>query len=325
MPHRLRPALEHVLVRKGLKFSHLRLIVALADLGQVGAAAQSLGMTQPGASRLLAELESLTGAKLYERHARGIRLTRAGQLLAGRARKILSDLDMSAMELEEAEQGLRGTVRIGSVTGPSLELLLPLIKIARVRFPEIDIAVEVETSHSLNELLMSDALDFYIGRIPDDVDPGPYRFRPIGVEPISLIVRLDHPLARRPDVSLAECLDYDWVTQPPGGILRRTAEDYLLSQGLPVPTRVLSTSSTLFTLSIVNDTNAIAPLATAVADFFIERGALGSRLAKLPVAPDLAVKTFGLVQLAQASLNPAAARLCAMLLEMRGGPGGLGV
>lgn len=312
MPH-LRVVAEHDLIRRGLKFAHLRLISSLRETGRIGAAAETLGMTQPGASRLLSELEALTGAKLYERHARGVRLTAAGQILADRARLLLADLDDTASVIAEAEAGLRGTARIGAVTGAALDLMLPVVDHARTAFPEIDICVDVETSQTLSEMLNAEILDFYIGRIPDGADARRYRFRPIGIEPISLVVRLDHPLVGRNDVTLRDCLDYDWVTQPPGGLLRRTTEDYLMSLGLPMPQRVLATTSVLFTLSIVNDTDSIAPQATSVANFFIERGALGSRLAKLPVAPDLAVKTFGLVQRLDPDLGPAARHIADLM------------
>jgi DNA-binding transcriptional LysR family regulator len=101
--------------------------------------------------------------------------------------------------------------------------------------------------------------------------------------------------------------------QPPGGLLRRTVEQYLLARGFAMPTRVLSTTSTLFTLAMVNETNAIAPLAVKVADFFIERAALGSRLASLPVARDLQVATYGLVRRADEVVAPATARAIATI------------
>ncbi len=309
------------LVRRGLKFSQLRLIAALRDFGQIGAAAEFLGMTQPGASRLLAQLEVLAEASLYTRHARGVTLTDAGRILADRAAQVLKDMELSGAEISEVVRGLSGSVRVGSVTGPSLDLLLPVVRDLREAYPEIDVGVEVETSQVLSEFLLAETLDFYIGRIPDGADARPFRFAPIGEEQISLLVRLDHPLTRKPDLTIEDCLDYDWVTQPPGGLLRRTAEDYLLARNLPLPPRVLSTASTLFTLAMINVTDAIAPLASAVADFFTQQAGLGSRLAKLPVAPDLAVKPYGLVQRSSDLLSPSAQRVFSLLESAAGRSG----
>lgn len=304
---------SNALVRKGLKFSQLRLLAALRELGQIGAAAQHVGLTQPAASRLLAQLEELAGVALYTRHARGVVLTEAGRVLAEQAASTLQGLDLANERIGQLVRGARGLVRVGSVTGPSLELLLPVLREARLAYPEIELAVEVGTSDRLSDLLLNRELDFYIGRIPERADAGVYELDVIGPEPISLVVRLGHPLVRQDRLQLRDCLDYDWVTQPPGGLLRRTAETYILKQGLPLPKRVLGTSSTLFTLAMLNETNAIAPLARAVADFFIARGALGSRLARLPVAVDMQVGDFGLVRRAGEAVSPSTERLLQML------------
>jgi molybdenum-dependent DNA-binding transcriptional regulator ModE len=71
-------------LRRGIKIAHLRLMAALAATGQVGAAAEAVGITQPAASRLLAEVERMTGTPLYARTGRGIALTAEGVALAAR-------------------------------------------------------------------------------------------------------------------------------------------------------------------------------------------------------------------------------------------------
>lgn len=290
------PIIADALVRRGLKFSQLRLLAALDQMEQIGAAAAQIGITQPAASRLLAQLDTMVGTPLYTRQARGVALTEAGRILVSQAIETLRGLDRAHQRVEEARGGLRGHVRIGAVTGPALEILLPVLREARLAFPSIEVTVRVETSDNLAEALLADDLDFYIGRIPDKADTRPFAVEMIGAEPVSLLVRLGHPLARRSNASLRDCLQFDWVMQPPGGLLRRTAETYLLERGLPLPNRVISTPSTLFTLALVNDTNAIAPLARAVAHFFIRRAELGSRLETLPVADDMSVKDYGIVK-----------------------------
>jgi molybdenum-dependent DNA-binding transcriptional regulator ModE len=71
-----------------LKLSHLRLNGALEDAEMVSAAAQSVNMSQPAASRMIAEMEALLDAPLCERLSRGVRLTPLGQSLARHARSV---------------------------------------------------------------------------------------------------------------------------------------------------------------------------------------------------------------------------------------------
>ncbi|ROU04073.1 LysR family transcriptional regulator [Histidinibacterium lentulum] len=304
-----------VLARRGLKITHLRLISALAETRQVAAAAQRVGLTQPAASRLLAQLEQIVGTPLYRRHPRGVTLTEAGRTLARDATRLLNDLDLINERVTQAALGVSGIVRVGSVTGPSLQLLLPVVRDLRVAYPGIEIAVTVDTSAKLADALLSRDLDFFIGRIPDGADSRPFLFEPIEEEPIALVVRRHHPLFRRTDLTLEECLEHDWVMQPPGGLLRQTTETYLLARGYPLPKRVLGTTSTMFTLALINETNAIGPLARAVADFYIGEDGLGSRLARLDIATDIRVKSYGLVRRADDSETPAAARVLALLRD----------
>ena len=284
------------LVRKGLRFSQIRLMAALEETGQISAAAAQMAITQPAASRLLAELNRTTGTELYERHARGIILTEAGRRFAASARAILRQLDDARDQIAELSQGLRGLVRIGAVTGPALEIVLPVIRELRVTYPEIEVAVIVDTSDKLSEALLSHELDFYIGRLLADTDARAVEMRPIGPEPVGLIVRLEHPLTRKEGVRLEDCLVYDWVMQPPGGLQRRAVETYLLETGYRLPQRVLGTSSLLLTLAIISETNAIAPVARSVGEFYTARSGLGGNIRLLDVTPDLAVSTYSLIQ-----------------------------
>ncbi|MBF8193726.1 LysR family transcriptional regulator [Nonomuraea sp. K274] len=92
----------------------LRVLVAVARKGSLTAAARELHYSQPSVSHHLARLEAETGARLIQRVGRGIRLTEAGRLLAGRAEEIIGRLDDTAEELA-AHVGLRsGRVRLAA-------------------------------------------------------------------------------------------------------------------------------------------------------------------------------------------------------------------
>ncbi|MFD1342611.1 LysR family transcriptional regulator [Litorisediminicola beolgyonensis] len=304
------------LIRKGLRLPQLRLLVAIEETGTVSGAAAQVAMTQPAASRLMSELERMVDARLYERHARGVTLTRAGRMLSARAREILHGLEDVQHQIAALGTGERGSVRIGSVTGPAVELVLPVLRQLRVTYPEIALSVHVDTSDKLADALLSGDLDFYIGRVPDDIDKRAITLTEVGPEPVSLVTRLEHPLTRKADLTMADCLAYDWVMQPETGLLRRTAEAYLLRNGLNPPARILSTSSMLLTLAIICETNAIAPLARAPADFYAGESAFGGRIRRLPIADDLAVVPYSLIRLSTVEPSPAVRRVL-MLIEQR--------
>ncbi len=74
------------LLRSGLKLRHMRLTAALEEHGQISAAAHVMNISQPAASRMIAEIEAILGVEICERLPRGVRLTPYGAALARRAR-----------------------------------------------------------------------------------------------------------------------------------------------------------------------------------------------------------------------------------------------
>ena len=298
---------EPRLLRKGLKLAHLRLIAALGETGALGVAAGRLGMTQPAASRLLGEIEDLAGRPIHQRVGRGIVLTPEGQALAHRAARALSEVASAEREISALGRGLSGHVRLGSVTGPALDRVLPALRAARLSLPGVTTEVEVAPSDPLADLLLAGRLDFALARLPEARDPALFDLEPLGEEPVSLVVRPGHALARRGRLSPRDLMDYDWVMPGPGTLLRRTVLERLAALGLPPPPGRLATSSFLLTLAMLRETNAIAPLATAVARRFAS--GLEAGLVILPLDLGFVVPAFGLLTLRGARLTPAAERL----------------
>ncbi|MGO6681364.1 LysR family transcriptional regulator [Rhizobium leguminosarum] len=303
------------LLRAGLKLNHLRMIVAIEDSGQISAAAEVLNISQPAASRMLSEMESITKTSLYERVARGVVLTTFGAALARRARKILLELREASREIGELKSGKGGSVFIGAVTAPAMSLVVPAINKVRKAYPGIEINIQVETSNVLARELLAARHDFIIGRIPDDLNPRLFEVTEIGIERACLIARSSHPLMKQKTSSLADVRDYDWVFQPPGTLLRRTIEDVFLSRGVALPENIVNTSSLLLTCAIICETDAIAPVAVDVAQFLASQGSNASDVRMLPIDFDINVKPYSMITARERALPPSARLLYDIILE----------
>lgn len=301
------------LIQRGLRLPQLRLLIAVADMGQISGAASLVGMTQPAASRMLTELERTVGTPLYQRHPRGVVLTTAGTLLAQRARLALQHLDVAFDEMDSLATGTGGLVRIGTVTGPGVELILPLIRDLRVTYPEIAFDVLVDTSDVLADALLAHRIDFYMGRMLANLSAQDVTATVVGAEPIALIVRKDHPLLLRPTLTLGDTLAFDWVMQASGGLMRQAVDGYLLESGLAPPQRILTTSSLVLTLGVVSDTNVVAPVARSVAEVLVAPSRMNSDIQILDVAPDMAVSPYALICRRAGQPTPAVARVMTLL------------
>ena len=296
-----------MLLRRGLKMAHLRLLAALGASGQMGAAAGQMGITQPAASRLMAEVERIAGAVLHQRTGRGLVLTPGGVALARRAAQVLIEIEDAGRELAEIAGGMGGRVRLGAVTGPAMDRVLPAMAALRAAEVPLQVEVVVATSDVLCAQLLAGRLDFALARLPLGEEASRLRFVHVGSEPVRLLVRRGHPLLGKSAFGTAALMAHDWVMPPADSILHRTVVDRLRLLGLPEPPGMLATSSFLFTLALLQQSDAIAPLARAVTDRFA--GDARAPYAVLPVDLGIEVAPFGLVTRLGAGLTPAAQRV----------------
>jgi DNA-binding transcriptional LysR family regulator len=294
----------------------MRMIVALDDHGQISAAAQVMNISQPAASRMIAEMEDILAIPLCERLPRGVRLTPSGSALARRARAILLEMREAGREINDLRAGKGGTVFLGSVTAPAIELAVPAIRDIRERYPQIEINIQVETSAVLARELIAQRHDFIIGRVPDDLNPRLFASRVIGNEKACLIVRREHPLLTGENVEMARLGGYDWVLQPSGSLLRRTMEGLFLTRNIQPPERILNTSSLLLTLVMVAQSDAIAPVSVQVAKFI--KDDLGGSIEILPIEFGIEVQPFSLITLRDRRLSPPARMLHDHILDRIG-------
>ncbi|NLR96857.1 LysR family transcriptional regulator [Rhizobium sp. P38BS-XIX] len=306
---------DDTLLKAGLKLNHLRMIVTIEDHGQISAAAESMNMSQPAASRMLSEMESIVKSPLYERVARGVVLTPFGFALAKRARKILLELREAGRELGALRTGKGGAVFLGAVTAPAISLVVPAIQRVTRTYPGIEINIEVENSNVLARELLAARHDFIISRIPDDLDPRLFMAHEIGVEKACLVVRNGHPLLEKGVASLEDLAGYDWVFQPPGTLLRRKVEDIFLTAGVPLPENVVNTSSLLLTLAVVCKTDAIAPIALDMAQFICGQSSQAGESSILPIDFDIDVRPYSLITARERAMPPSARLLHDMILE----------
>ena len=296
-----------------LKIGHMRMMVALDQQGSISAAAATLNISQPAASRMIAEMEEIVDAPLVERLPRGVALTSYGMALARRARSVLIELREAKREIAERRSGRGGAVHLGAVTAPAVDLAVPAIEELRQRYPRLEVNVQVDASNVLARELLASRHDFIIARIPEELNPNLFESRVIGIEKACLIVRRGHPLSGNGTVELGATAGFDWVLQPAGALLRRTLEQLFVRRDVDLPERVLYTSSLLLTLVMVARSDAIAAVSVEVARFINRELAGGIEV--LPLDVDIEVQPYSLITARNRTLTPAAQTLYDAILE----------
>ena len=106
------------------RLRQLQLLLALQQCGSIVQAAAHLHMSQSAATQALAELERVLDMRLFERHARGIRPTLAGQTLIDSARTVMGELEDAAEALAAIRMGASAALRLGTIPSAAHSIVL---------------------------------------------------------------------------------------------------------------------------------------------------------------------------------------------------------
>lgn len=242
-----------------LKPKYLELFIKIAETGQLQLAAKAVAISQPGASRTLHELERQTNSQLFIRHPTGMELTQAGKVFLRHARVVLAELGALESELEGVRSGTLGHVRVGAVTGPTVGHLMPAVQEVLEEAPDLRISIDVAPSRVLFRGLEEARYAFILGRADPRHNPADFRFHPGRTEKLALMVHRTHPLAGKKQVDLADLHQFPWVIQEEGSPIRSAVEAAFYAEDLPVPPRILNSSSLLVVLAQIENGLAIAP------------------------------------------------------------------
>lgn len=137
------------------RWDQWQVFLALAEGGSTAAAARRLGLTQPTLSRQLTALEARVGMALFERHARGLRLTARGEALLPAARQMREAAQGLGLLLAARDESLAGTVRLTASEVISAHFLPPVLASLRAKHPEIQI--ELVATDEIQDLIARNA------------------------------------------------------------------------------------------------------------------------------------------------------------------------
>ncbi|MBN9474759.1 MAG: LysR family transcriptional regulator [Burkholderiales bacterium] len=261
-------------IRSRLRLRHLDLLEALHATGSVHKAAARLGMTQPAASKLLVELEEAFGVPLFVRSRRGISPTPYGEALVQKAGVLLADLDGARNEIEALTRGATGRVRAGV-----LQVVLPvLVPRALARMHEAHAGITVMIQEGTNDLLLAalarGEIDCIIGRLMQGASQAMFRTEVLYDEPIYVVARVGHPLARSNRVTPATLARQSWILPPPDAPLRQRIDAYFAEQGLTPGVPLAESVSLLANEVLLRNTDVLATMPRGVARHYARLGIL---------------------------------------------------
>lgn len=196
----------------------LTFLLALAEHGSFSRAAEAAHVTQPTLSAGIKELETILGATLVERGARGAVLTPAGEAAVARARIVLTEAEDLVHVARAAGEPLSGPFRLGVIPTIAPFLLPKVLPSLRQSYPKLELFLREDQTHRLVDALKERRLDAALIALPYEAP---------GIETAGLLedeflfaATPDHPLAQVETLNPAMLADEQLLLLEDGHCLR---------------------------------------------------------------------------------------------------------
>lgn len=241
----------------------LRYLDEVARHGSIRKAALVLQVSSTSVNRKIINIEERLGIKLFDRSSEGVELTHAGKLVLEHCRKTLYDFDKVKTLIDDIRDLRTGHLSIQTIDSVTFGILPQVLEQFGERYPGISLSVTTEKPDAIVNAVLSGDTDIgitFTNQMHPDVRVFSEKATPFG-----LVMRSDHPLAERTNVSIEDIVGYPLVRT-----IDARAGNSILDQEMDSMANVLSTH--IFTNAMIIAKQAI--LANRVAGIYTKMGFL---------------------------------------------------
>jgi DNA-binding transcriptional LysR family regulator len=295
-----------------MELRDLEYFAVVAEQGNLGRAAELLGLSQPALSKSIARLEGTMEVKLFQRSAKGMELTAEGSLLLSRARELRQSLRNVAREVSDVSRGHAGHIKIG--VGPSANddlFLAAIIELLKAE-PRISVKVIVSDMDEIMPALHGGQIDVVVNLMVIKPPVG-LTCLPLREDECVVFCAANHRLAARSHVSLSELRGERWAVGEPGLPTQQKLHEVFRDNGLEPPRVGLESRSLSLKLEAVANSDLLVYTSRAVGRRF---GSRQIALKVLPVKELYWVRPVGLIHRRERYTSPAVRRFIEILTRI---------
>ncbi len=144
-----------------INFLQLETFVTVVRCGGIGKAAEQLNLTQPAVTTRIRNLEYSVSAKVFDRRAKGLSLTKRGELLLTYAEQFLHLSELVERDVVDPK-GAERRLRLGVSETIAQSWLPQFIERLNQEFPKLSIEINVDISTALRQSLLDREVDLAI-------------------------------------------------------------------------------------------------------------------------------------------------------------------
>jgi DNA-binding transcriptional LysR family regulator len=288
----------------------LRIFEAVVRAGSFSGAGRRLYLSQPSISAHIRDLEHDVGLPLFERLARGVRLTTAGQSLAEYARRIFSLESDAEQALAAQRDGEVGSLTIAASSTPGTYLLPGILGRFRDEHPGVGVHLVISDTADVERRV--GALEADIGVMGEPISPGDLEVRPWADDELVLVCSRKHPWASDPPPDTAALAGQPFVLRELGSSIRALTDRWLADHGIAV-----QAAMELGSPEAVNVALSAGSALSITSRHAIRRQLALDEVAVLDLPGLPIVRRLNVITNRQRPLLPACRRLLAWILEGR--------
>ena len=214
------------------KIRHLQVMVTLAEQQTMRRTAETLGITQPAVTQLVAELETLTGGQLFLRHARGVHPTQLVLDLLPIATRILDAVSDGAEVVAAKLDEYGGVVRVAATPAAIGGLLHSVVPKFAQKHPRLHLSIFDVNGADPFAPISAQACDILCLREPQVVPKG-WQFHACLDDELIVVCSDTHQLAQVDKVTIQDLGAYKWLLNRVGSIARTRFEEFAEANGWP--------------------------------------------------------------------------------------------
>lgn len=192
-------------------------------------ASQALHVTQPTLSKMVKNLEDELDVTLFDRSARQIALTDAGEVVLAQAQRIVNSLEDLSESLYDVMHLKKGKIKVGLPPVISTLFFPTIIAEFQRTYPDVTIMIDEYGAKKVEQKVLEGAVDLGFVMLP--VDEEKFDVVPFVEQDIKLLVHQSHPLAHLDTVDLIDFKDDPFLLLSKEFTLNSRTIQFCLSEG----------------------------------------------------------------------------------------------
>lgn len=198
-----------------IELRHLKSLIAIAETGKLAHAAERVFLTQSALSHQIRALETDYDITLFQRTARGINFTPAGERLLALAREVLANVEKAERDLLRLKSDHAGELRLVLECHTCFDWLTPVMDAFRRAWPEVEIDLVAGFHSDPWHLLHEDKADLVIGSLPGkNQKQQPLSHLPLFKFEIMAVLPVEHALRNKARLTAEDFSGETLITYP---------------------------------------------------------------------------------------------------------------